>query len=333
MSFSIRETILQYGSTLDRVWEHDRSQTAGGSEIGACIRKTWFSKHAAPRDPDYQESWGATTRGNLIENHFWLPALRACLPADVRLLYAGEEQTTLKSGYLSATTDGLLVWPNGYCIDLDCKSIDPRVNLQKEKAEHSFQVQAQMGLIRECTEHKPEIAILSYINASFFDDVSEYVVNWNPRIYAAAHERAERIITAIDPLSLEPEGKISGGNECKWCAWQSHCAEVSVAGVPAKDAPTLDAANVEALHRMRDEVLAQEVSSDAYAAEAASGRERIKQFLRDHNSRGHRGDGWAVNYSVTGGRQTLDMAAIEKAGIDLSDYYKSGKGGERLVLK
>ena len=51
--------------------------------------------------------WGATLRGRLFEDHFWVPALRACYGA--KLLFAGDQQQTFVSGFLSATPDGLLI--------------------------------------------------------------------------------------------------------------------------------------------------------------------------------------------------------------------------------
>jgi hypothetical protein len=330
---SIRDAIHTYAATRRKTWEHDRGKTVGASEIGQCARKTWFSKNDAPRDPEYQDNWGAQLRGAIIEDHLWMPALRATLPEGVRLLFAGEEQQTFFDGYLSATPDGLLVWPNGYCIDLDNKSFDPRIDIQKEKSEHSFQVQAQIGAIRATSQYQPEEGIISYINASWFDDIREYPVKWNPRIYAAAQVRAEEIMTARDALELSPEGKMAGGKECEWCAWASHCADVTVAGVPTNDVEMLPYEEI-----VRLEVLVNSAREAAQMKEDASGQhaqaqEAIKQFLREHNIRRYKGDGWSVSYSAVSGRATYDFAAIERAGIDLSSYTKTGSPSERLYIR
>lgn len=334
MIFSVKDAIHKYAESKERQWTHDRSATVGASEIGQCARKIFFSKKNTPRDPDYVDSWGARLRGNVIENEYWLPALRATLPEGARLLFAGEEQQTLVSGYLSATTDGLMVWPDSRCINLDNKSIDPRAHLQKEKPEHAFQVQAQMGLIREKTEYKPDVSIISYIDASFWDKVTEFVVPFNERIYANAHVRAERIMTERDPLGLPPEGKMAGGDECKYCAWASHCAAVTVAGVPTGDgSDELDDAAVGMLNRMCDEIVVRRENLEIEQRIYAEQIERIKIFLRDHKIRRYKGDGWSVSYSAISGKATLDYAAVEAAGIDLTPYYKTGKTSERLVIK
>jgi hypothetical protein len=147
---SIKE-MLTYGvAKRQRTWGRDRAETIGASEIGQCARKTWFAKHGATPDSDYEDSWGARERGNLIENHHWEPAIRSYLTDTygerVEFLLAGEDQETLVDGYLSATPDGLVVnrsnqvltiagvdlEPNDGLV-LECKSIDPRVELKAEK--------------------------------------------------------------------------------------------------------------------------------------------------------------------------------------------------------
>jgi hypothetical protein len=329
---SIKQLIHAYAGTLEKTWAHDRYKTVGASEIGQCARKTWFSKNDAPRDADYQDSWGARVRGTVIEDHFWVPALRATLPEGVRLLYAGEEQTTLVSRYLSATTDGLLVWPDGSSINLDCKSIDPRFDLQKEKSEHTFQVQTQMGLLREQTEYSPQISIVSYINASFFDDIKEYTVRWNPSIYETAHARAKEIMTARSALEMLPEGKLAGGGECKYCPWESHCGEVTVASIPTQDNALADD-EVEILRLLRDELLRMNKDLETSKTLIAGQQEDIKQFLRRHGVRRYKGSDWSVSYSAVNSRASLDIAAVEAAGLDLSPYYKTGNQTERLVVR
>lgn len=332
---SIRTIIHAYAATRTKTWGHDRSKTVGASEIGQCARKTWFSKHDAPRDPDYVDSWGAQLRGTIIENAFWVPALRKALPPDIILRFAGDEQETLTDGYLSATTDGLLISTApgaiGWCLNLDCKSIDPRADISKEKAAHHFQVQAQMGLIRDRTKHKPNESIISYINTSFWDDITEFVIPFSPRIYAQAHVRATQIITAREAIALPPEGKMAGGDECEYCAWASHCANVTVAGVPrvTNDLDEESEAELWDLRNIERHLATERKESEVAHSKAA---EDIKSFLRDKNTRKHVGDGWSVSYFPVNGKATLDLAAVKAAGIDLGPFYKTGEPGERLRI-
>jgi len=159
----IREALAEFANANARVFD-DRASTVGASEIGQCARKTFFAKNASDptygitSDTDFEDTYGATLRGRLLENHFWVPALRARFGS--KLLYAGNEQRTLTSGFLSATPDGLLIdAPEDEFVRLgvfditgdgsvvvECKSIDPRVR-QELKPEHVYQAQVQLGLL------------------------------------------------------------------------------------------------------------------------------------------------------------------------------------------
>lgn len=351
--FSIRDALHSYatGPALTKTWGgHDRLSTVGASEVGQCLRKTWFSKNETPPDPAYTDRFGAKLRGDLIEAEYWVPALRAHLGP--RLLWAGEDQRTLVDGYLSATPDGLVVGADFDCLEhlgianigpstcflVECKSIDPRVALATEKPEHSFQTQAQMGLVRHATVYKPEVALISYVDASFLDDVTEFAVQWDAKVYAAAKSRATTVMTSTDPLTLPPEGKLSGGDECKYCPWASYCAQVTVAGVPAGGVkPPLGANAAAELRSLRDAAVQASEEADAAAAAAATAKEDIKRFLREHDSRGHRGEDWSVTWGTVKGRAGLDVPALEAAaqaaGLDLSPFQKTGDPYDRLVVK
>lgn len=329
---SIRDLLHSYAAGLQKTWAHDRSTTVGASEIGSCLRKTWFSKNEVKQDPDYVDRYGAKLRGDLIENHYVVPGVRASLPQEVELLFAGSQQRTLVDGYLSATPDGLLVGPGKECIALEIKSIDPRVDLRAEKPEHSFQTQVQIGLIRHATHFAPTHAVIVYVDASFLDDIKEFTVPFDPKIYDAARGRARRIMTSVDALQLPPEGKISGGDECRYCPWASHCAAVTVAGIPREDKTLGDNAAAE-LRRLRDDERKWAVEKECAETEHAASREAIKEFLRTNGVRRFNGGDWSVSWASVKGRSTLDIKAIEAAGIDLSPYQKQGDPADRLTVK
>ena len=346
MKLSIKDCLHVYAKSLAKSWSHDRLNTVGASEVGQCLRKTWFSKNETPQDAVYEDRFGAKLRGDIIENHFWVPGLRASLPANVKLLFSGEDQRTLVDGYLSATTDGLLVgvehsalaWlgvPDikSDCVNLDCKSIDPRVDIKIEKPEHSFQVQAQMGLVRHATVHQPEYSVLSYTDASFLDDIREFAVAFDPAIYQAAKDRARLVMTTEDALALAPEGKLSGGDECKYCPWSSHCAAVTVAGMPKEETKPLGDNAAAELKRLRDAERALSTMKEQFETEHATAREAVKEFLRVNGIRRFKGDDWAVSWSSVKGRETVDIKAAEAAGIDLSPFRKVGDPADRLSVK
>jgi len=346
MSLSIRALLHNYAAAANRTFTHDRMNTVGASEIGKCIRQVSFAKIGAPIDRGYVDSYGARLRGVIIEDHYVVPGLRTTLPKGVELLYAGADQTTLVDGYLSATPDGLLVGVERDClawlgvpdIGSDClvvefKSIDPRVDLGVEKPEHSFQTQVQMGLLRAATQHQPNYALISYVDASFLDRIDEFAVKFDPAIYETAQRRAHLVMAETDPLHFLAEGKLAGGRECKYCPWASHCADISVAGMPPRERVELGE-NAEAeLRGLRDaeRVIAAQVEADSILHRQA--QEEIKAFLKEVGTRHYNGDGWSVSWQSVKGRVSLDREAIADAGIDLEPFETPGRPGERLIVR
>ena len=91
-------------------WDHhDRSTTLGASEVFHCLRQSVYKKSGIPQDPEHVDNVGAMERGNLIEQHWIVPALLGNLPDTVKLLWAGDDQRTLVEDRISATPDGLLI--------------------------------------------------------------------------------------------------------------------------------------------------------------------------------------------------------------------------------
>jgi hypothetical protein len=239
----IAEALAQYAKATARAFE-GREHTVGASEVGQCARKIFFAKNAGDRvhgvasDEGYSDRWGATLRGRPIENCFWVPALRGRYGD--KLLYAGGDQYTLISGFLSATPDGLIldqprdalaalgiadIGGDGSIV-VECKTIDPRVKFDAPKPEHAFQAQMQIGLFRKLTRHQPEVAVISYVNASFFDDVTEFAVRFDPAVFENAKRCAAAIATARSTDQLKPEGWVAGGRECEFCPFTKACGVI-----------------------------------------------------------------------------------------------------------
>ena len=344
MRISVKDMADRHVAANQKHWSHDRLTTVGASEIFLCARRTAYAKAETPPDADYDDRYGARVRGDLIENHFWEPAIRGQKPEGVDLLFASQEQKTLVDGYLSATSDGLLV---GVASDslahlgipdlgsdalvVECKSIDPRVSLKEAKTEHSGQTQVQMGLIRACTPFRPEVALISYADASFLDTITEFAVRFDPSVYAAAKERARRIMLAENPTELPPEGKIAGGEECRHCAFHRRCQGALVASVPRDVVPIGDnaMAHLKAL-------VEQHEAADAQAEDAGKRREDIREqvrvLLRDFGTRKVAGEGFSISWFPVKGRKSFDRKAAERAGIDLTPFDREGDPSERLTI-
>ena len=344
MKISVKDMADRHVATNQKHWSHDRLTTVGASEIFLCARRTAYAKAETAPDPDYEDRYGARVRGDLIENYFWEPAIRGQKPEGVDLLFAGREQKTLVDGYLSATSDGLLVGVardalahlgiedlGSDALVVECKSIDPRVSLKEAKTEHSGQTQVQMGLIRACTPYRPEVALISYADASFLDTIAEFAVRFDPAIYSAAKERAGRILLTENPTELPPEGKIAGGDECKRCAFHRRCQGAQVAAIPNDSVPIGDnaMAHLKALAEQYEAAGAQ-VEDACYRQEDI--RQQVRVLLGELGTRKVAGEGFSISWFPVKGRKSFDRKAAERAGLDLAPFDREGDPSERLTI-
>jgi hypothetical protein len=352
----IKEVLGEYAKQLNKDYAGDRTSTVGASEIGLCERRVFLTKLALRRyeerksqvsKPEAIEetgSWGAHVRGSLMEEHFWVPALK--LRYGNRLSWIGRDQKQFKKDYLSATPDGVLTGVKNElrefgiktvksgCVLVECKTIDPRVNLREAKAENRYQVQAQMGLVRDCTKHKPEHAIISYTNASFWDEVTEYVEIFNPKIYANAHARAKRIMTAKSIAEMKPEGYIAGQKECEYCPFVAQCYK-DIKDVPKYETrpEDVDPQGLEYIKQKCDEYVELQQAEEELRSEKEGVKIEIKDELKKRNIRKIKG---VVSWSPVKGAARVDNEALhaecERRGIDVDSFRVTGNPTDRFEV-
>ena len=332
----------------------DRSKTVGASEIGMCLRRVWFSKNKIDYDPGYERGWGAAIRGNVHEQAFWVPALRKHFGKN--LLFAGKYQRTLKSGPLSATPDGLVInvaanalaylgvkdiGPSR-CVVVENKTLDPRIAIDVAKSENMFQVQCQMGLIRETTKYKPDYAVICYSNASFFDDVTEFVEKFDPDVYDRAKKRAWRVMSAKKADELKPEAWIWGGKDCQYCPWAKRCAAIR-GNVPEEKHPhgtvmvtRLDPQLIAEFADMaREERMQHSIASMAEEKQREI-QHAIKERLREKGLNRIDENGIKIIWSQVKGRPSTDWTKLKEAatlaGVDVESYSSVGDPSDRLTI-
>ncbi|OLB71106.1 MAG: hypothetical protein AUI16_23790 [Alphaproteobacteria bacterium 13_2_20CM_2_64_7] len=333
------EAILAAHAATEAHAFENRGQSVGASEVGQCLRKIYYSKHGAPSSDGI--AWGPAARGTLIEDHLLVPAFRAQFGD--RFLFAGDEQQTFRREELSATPDGLLVDlqpdeiaalglpANTTTIVTEFKTVDPRTRLEQAKPEHAFQVQAQLGLLRECTNHRPTHALIIYCNASDLS-VREFVVEFDPSVYAAAKQRARKIMSASEAAELAPEGYIAGGRECETCPYATPCG-LARTTVPDNDDTALDPVTIAAVAALGKEIIRLDAIADAAATEVREQKEAMRNRLRDLGVRRVKGDGISIHWSQVKGRMTVDVEAMRTAGIDVTKFEKQGAPSDRLTVK
>jgi len=217
------------------------------------------------------------------------------------------------------------------CYLADCKSIDPRVNITEAKAEHEYQVQVQLGLVRELTKYQPEYAVLSYVDASFWHEVAEFAVRFDPKIFAAAKLRARKILEAKDGKDLKPEGWMAGGKECEYCPYTKACGTIRLS-VPEGEAKA-DPQFVAEMADLAREYLNYKDNEKENDFRIRTVQESIKERLRSRKIRKIPG---VVTWSPQKGRLSYDMVAIRDAalakGIDIEQYSTVGEPTDRLTV-
>lgn len=338
----IKEILDEYAKSpaMAKAFLMDRMRTIGASEIGLCARRVSWTKSGTPHDPDHVEGWGARMRGTVMEEYFWEPALKRKYGKN--LILSGKKQTTIQDRYLSATIDGLVInqprnalaalgipdiGPSG-CFLVECKSIDPRVNLTEAKNENIMQTQAGMGLFRELTQYKPDYAVLSYMDASFWDDVDEFAIKFDPQLYDKMHERA--VVTKTSKgEELKPEGWIAGGKECEYCPFTKRCG-ITRRRVPEQElvADTQFVAEMTDLCREHEEL---KKELDEITAELNAKKDQIKNRLREKQVRKLPG---IVSWSAVKGASRMDnqalIAAAKAAGINPEEFKVTGDPTDML---
>lgn len=356
------ETVLDFDAVFDaymaanqKAWAHDRSSTVGASEVWNCLRQLFYEKRHKEFGiiPDEkEENWGATERGNLIENHFVVPGLRLALPKmpslpdGIELLLAGDDQKTLVLGKNSATPDGVIkgLHPGpltirggeqefcipdikGDCIVLEIKSIDPRATLLEERSKHHMQTQVQLGLIREMTEFKPFFSVILYIDASFLNKITPFVVEFDEKQYAVAKQRAADVYRVNDPLLFMPEGRFTGA--CEHCRWKGPCGSSVINSIPQKNSKLARPEAVEETDPLvRDYLATKKVYEEAERALKLKA-ELIKEALLDNKVSSMAGKSWKATWFTVKGKTKIDMKRLAED-VDLTEYTSEGAPHDQL---
>jgi hypothetical protein len=228
----------------------DRSLTVGASEIGQCTRRLAYKKRKLHPELVAQASEsdnpGYAERGNVMEDNFTAPFMARLVEIfGGKLLYAGQadqQQVVSEALRMSATPDGIAVNMPPHFLEavtdkrhtgvsnrtvvIEMKSIDPRVSEAKlPKPEHVLQAQQQLGLIRlvDLGDTAPTQALLVYVNASDYTDVSGYVVEFDPKVFDEQKSKVASVYNEsllVNTLPITDEC----ATECRRCEFTRVCA-------------------------------------------------------------------------------------------------------------
>jgi hypothetical protein len=342
----VKSILSDYMASQQRTFKN-RHLTVGASEIGQCARKIWYIKNLPGAISDEEESFGASHRGNMIEQHTVEPALRKHFGKDI--LYSGKDQKTLVDGVSSATPDGLLInLPADFLAEfgikdigksreclVEIKSIDPRIQLRGPKVEHDRQANQQLGVMRETTKHKPEYCLIVYVNASFMDDVAEFVVPYDHDRYLRQKVRAKRILIAKTAREMMPEGWVKGGKQCDYCAFSSACTELRTE-VPADSNRLPDPQFVAEMKDLAMKERAYKSTASSAEEEARKMQLEIKDRLTEKKLHIIKTPDLSINWYSVKPRVTYDMDALrqaaEKINFNVAKFEKIGDPSDGLRI-
>src|SRR5690606_768327 len=114
--------------------------------------------------------------------------------------------------------------------------------------------QVQMGIINAFADqgqhnHRPKYCVILYIDASFFDQITVFVIKYDPNVFKAARNRAKRLFTINDPAQIPPEGKLT--DACGFCEYKHACAKVQQESVPDRD-NSKNSVDIDELDRLKE---------------------------------------------------------------------------------
>ena len=333
---TVADAIANFVKDNERVFETDRTQTVGASEIGQCSRKVFALKFehepgmGVPRDEDYVETWGARMRGILIENNLLVPAIIKQFGSSAALL--GSLQKTFVDGFSSCTPD-CLIEHDYSCFLIEFKTKDPRANIVEAKPEHIFQVQVQMGMLHAKTEWKPSHTIISYTDASFLNETLEFRIDYDPAIYEIAKKRATKIMTAGSFNELEPEGYIAGGAECEYCPFTKACGRSRRRIPDEKELIKADPQFVAEISDLARQLKLVDGLLGNYEVDKRKLQYTIKERLREKSLRRVVGDGVSIAWTPVKPRDIVDIEGLKKVIPDtIKDFMREGEAGDRLTV-
>jgi hypothetical protein len=146
--------------------------------------------------------------------------------------------------------------------------------------------------------------------------VREFVVAFDPAVYATAKQRARKIMHAAEAAEVSPEGYIAGGRECDFCPFSKLCG-IARTSVPTGDSK-LDLAVVAEVASLGREIIRLDQVAEQAATSLRERKEAMRNRLRELDVRRINGEGISVHWSSVKGRTTLDIDAM------LSDSGRHG---------
>ncbi len=321
-----RATILRGAEIYDaehRFNDWERAKYLNASEADSCIRMQWYRKNeparAAPQD------WGMARRGSHMEKYI----VERMKLANVPLQFAGPDQENIVDHEypISATPDAEIVDPEMNMVTmLEFKSIDPRTNKAKlPKPGHVTQVQLAMDLRQRMEPETPVAgAWLIYMDASDYDKIDTFWIQYKPGVVKAYAARAKRLLSARAAGSLPAEGTANG--DCRYCPFSHVCDGGKGTG---RATEKVTKAVAEGLGQTVDRIM----SLAPIIEEEKALKAQLKEAMLKGKEKQIEGSNAVALISERAGRDTFDRKAAEAAGLDLRPFTSTGAPSTVLTIK
>lgn len=351
---SFDDAVKQYIDSTHAGFDHDRSLTIGASEIEKCARAVAYKKGGVGQDDGYVENPGYAHRGNVMEDHWFVPLARHWFKSmGSKLHHAGQQDQmsiVAEDVFASATPDGIAsnvpddalrfikgseTFKGGDLLN-EFKSIDPNVNVARlPRPWHAGQVNYGLGLVRAATKFKPTHGLLWYGNCSDYSKIKHFVIPFHKGKFREQLKRAAFIMAARKkPDQLAPEGKINGGKECETCPFSKRCLGFS-AWVPKGERA------LKSRDRSRVAKLVEKIDESKKLIAAAEQSKRsteadLKAALTELGTNSAEIGQTKIQWSRTEGSERLDQAKMLKVllrdGYKRKDFVTKTKPSDRLDI-
>jgi hypothetical protein len=222
------------------------------------------------------------------------------------------------------------------CLLLEAKTIDPRAKLDGPKPEHVYQVIVQLGIVREITNFAPRYAVISYADASFWSEITEFAVEFEPGAYENAKRRAAKVLTASRASELPPEGYIAGARECDYCPFAKACG-IERRAMPEASTAAADPQFLAEAHDLAREAKRHQAGIDTATVRLREIQQEIRERLRAKGLRRINSDDFSITWSPVKGRESFDVKALKAAaiaaGIDVTKFSTISDPTDRLDIR
>lgn len=203
----------------------DRSAFVTASEVGNCVRSTWFAKHALP--PKGDGVWGYFARGHNVEA--WVVDQLRMSNSGATFIMMGSDQRSMHWEGQAGTPDGIMTTLDQEHYVFDIKSIHPQTNRKfLPKPQHVMQIHQNILLAEKCLDIEIAGGMILYVDASNYQTMDEYYIEYDIAAMEQVTDRATRIHEADKPNDLPAEGMFKS-NGCKFCPFTANCSDAVLA--------------------------------------------------------------------------------------------------------